>query len=156
PIWLDGLGTVTAWQQVTVKPQVNGVLSEVNFREGRPVEAGQVLATIDARPYIVQLHQAEGMLARDLATVQNGKKNLERYQKLVEQKLIAPQQADDQAATVAQAEGALKADQAAVEAAKLNLDYTKIKAPCAGVAGVRLVDAGNQINTNDVNGLVVI
>src|SRR5262245_41362413 len=82
PIWLEGLGTVTAWQQVTVKSQVDGVLSQVTFREGQPVKAGDVLATIDQRPFLVQLHQAEGALARDEATLRNGKKNLERYQKL--------------------------------------------------------------------------
>jgi membrane fusion protein, multidrug efflux system len=156
PIWLEGLGTVTAWQNVTVKPQVDGVLQSVLFKEGQPVKAGDVLAEIDPRPFVVQLHQAEGALSRDQSAVTNGKLNLERYKVLVQQKLIAQQQVTDQEAVVAQAEGSIKVDQAAVEAAKLNLDYAKIKSPCNGIAGVRLVDAGNQIHATDANGLVVI
>jgi membrane fusion protein, multidrug efflux system len=156
PIWLEGLGTVTAWQQVTVKPQVDGVLQTVLFHEGQPVKAGDLLAEIDPRPFLVQLHQAEGALFRDQSAVSNGKLNLERYRTLVQQKLIAPQQVTDQEAVVAQAEGAIKVDQAAVEAARLNLDYAKIKSPTNGTAGVRLVDAGNQIHATDATGLVVI
>src|SRR5262249_49750170 len=129
PIWLEGLGTVTAWQQVTVRPQVDGVLKQVTFREGQPVKAGELLATIDQRPFLVQLHQAEGALARDEAMLKNAQVNLDRYRKLVEQKFIAAQQADDQAAAVGQAEGAIKVDKAAIEAARLNLDYTQIKSP---------------------------
>jgi multidrug efflux system membrane fusion protein len=156
PIWLDGLGTVMAWQQVTVKPQVDGVLLSVKFREGQAVKAGDILAEIDPRPFLVQVHQAEGALSRDQSAVTNGKLNLERYRKLAADKFIAMQQATDQEAVVAQAEGAIKVDQAAVEAARLNLDYTKIKSPLDGTAGVRLVDAGNQIHTTDATGLVVI
>jgi multidrug efflux system membrane fusion protein len=156
PVWLDGLGTVAAWQQVTVRSQVDGRLDSVAFREGQTVEKGQPLAQIDPRPFQVQLHQAEGNLARDQATVKNGKLNLARYQALVEQKLIAPQQADDQAAVVAQSEGALQADQAAIEAARLNLDYATVRAPFAGVVGVRLVDPGNQVRAADATGLVVL
>jgi multidrug efflux system membrane fusion protein len=155
-IWLDGLGTVAAWQQVTVKPQVDGRLDSVAFREGQTVAKGDPLAQIDPRPFQVQLHQAEGNLAKDQATVRNGKLNLERYQALVAEKLIAPQQADDQAAMVAQAEGALQADRAAVEAARLNLDYATVRAPFAGVVGVRLVDPGNIVHQSDPNGLVVL
>jgi multidrug efflux system membrane fusion protein len=156
PVWLDGLGTVAAWQQVTVKPQVDGRLDSVAFREGQAVAKGDPLAQIDPRPFQVQLHQAEGNLARDQATVKNGKLNLERYKALVAEKLIAPQQADDQAAVVAQAEGALQADQAAIEAARLNLDYATVRAPFAGVVGVRLVDPGNMVRAADPTGLVVL
>src|SRR5262249_17603896 len=120
PVWLDGLGTVAAGQQVTVRAQVDGRPDSGAFREGQAGKKGDAIAQIDPRPFLVQLHQAEGNLARDQATVQNGKKNLERYKELVAGKLIAAQQVDDQAATVAQAEGALRADQAAVEAARLN------------------------------------
>jgi multidrug efflux system membrane fusion protein len=156
PVWLDGLGTVAAWQQVTVKPQVDGRLDSVAFREGQAVKKGDVLAQIDPRPFLVQLHQAEGNLARDEATVKNGKLNLQRYRELVAGKLIAQQQLDDQVAAVGTAEGALRADQAAIEAARLNLDYAAIKAPCDGVVGVRLVDPGNPVHASDAGGLVVI
>src|SRR5262249_28702894 len=108
PIWLEGLGTVTAWQQVTVKTQVDGILQTVLFKEGQPVKAGDVLAEIDPRPFLVQLHQAEGALSRDQSAVTNGKLNLERYKTLVQQKLIAAQQVTDQEAVVAQAEGSIK------------------------------------------------
>ena len=156
PIWLEGLGTVSAWQQVTVKPQVDGILQSVQFREGQTVKAGDVLATIDPRPFLVQLHQAEGTLARDEGAVTNGKLNLERYRQLAQQKLIPIQQATDQEAVVTQAQGALKVDQAAIESARLNLDYARIKAPIDGIVGVRLIDAGNQVHTTDATGLVVI
>jgi multidrug efflux system membrane fusion protein len=156
PVWLDGLGAVAAWQQVLVKPQVDGRLESVVFHEGQSVKKGDLLAQIDPRPFLVQLHLAQGNLAKDQATARGGKINLDRYQKLVEQKMIAAQQLDDQQAIVGQAEGAIQADQAAVESARLNLDYAAVKAPCDGVVGVRLVDAGNQVHASDATGLVVI
>ncbi|HKA87519.1 MAG TPA: efflux RND transporter periplasmic adaptor subunit [Haliangiales bacterium] len=156
PIWLDGLGTVAAWQQVTVRTQVDGRLEKVAFQEGQPVHRGDVLALIDPRPFAVQLHQAEGALARDRAQLKNAQINLERYRKLVEQKLVAPQQVDDQAALVGQSEGAIQVDLAALENARLNLDYAQIKAPIDGIVGVRLVDAGNIVRPGDAGGIVVI
>ena len=156
PVWLEGLGTVTAWQQVTVRSQLDGRLVKVFFQEGQAVKQGQLLAQIDPRPFLVQLHQAEGALARDRAQLQAGKLDLERYKELTDRKLIAPQQVDQQKGAVGQAEGAVQVDLAAVESARLNLDYCQIKAPFDGVVGVRLVDPGNLVHATDTGGIVVL
>lgn len=156
PVWLEGLGTVTAWQQVTVRPQVDGRLDRIFFREGQTVHRGELLAQIDPRPYQVQLHQAEGALARDRAQLEAGKRNLERFRTLRESNFVAVQQVDDQVALVGQAEGSVQIDMAAVESARLNLDYARITAPLDGIVGVRLVDAGNLVRAADTNGIVVI
>jgi len=156
PVWLEGLGTVAAWQQVTVRAQVDGRLDKVLFTEGQFVHKGDVLAQIDPRPFAAQLHQAEGALARDRAQMHDAQINLERYRALRSGKLIAEQQVDDQAALAGQAEGAVHADEAQIETAKLNLDYARVRSPLDGVVGVRQVDAGNLVHATDANGLVVI
>jgi multidrug efflux system membrane fusion protein len=156
PIWIEGLGTVAAFQQVTVHPQVDGRLDKVLFTEGQAVKAGDVLAQIDPRPFEVQLHQAEGALARDKAQLDAAQKNYERYKSLQAQKLVAAQQVEQIGAQAGDFEGAIKIDEAQIESAKLNLDYARVKAPIDGVTGVRLVDAGNLVHANDPTGLVVI
>lgn len=156
PVFLDGLGSVVAWKTVTVRAQVDGRLDKVLFKEGQTVRRGEVLAQIDPRPFLAQLHQAEGALARDTALLRNNRLNLERYVNLRKQDLIAPQQADDQQAAVDQYAGAVSVDQAQIEAAKLQLGYAQITSPIDGVTGVRLIDEGNIIHASDPGGLVVV
>jgi len=156
PVRISALGTVTARSTVTVKARVDGLLERVNFREGQLVRAGQVLALIDAKPFEVQLQQAQGQLERDRAQLQNAQSDLQRYRNLLAQDSIAAQQVDNQAALVRQYEATLTSDQAAVDSARLNLSYTKITAPTSGRVGLRQVDAGNMIHAGDANGVVVI
>jgi multidrug efflux system membrane fusion protein len=156
PVYLDGLGTVTAYKSVTVRSQVDGRLDQVLFREGQPVKKGDVLAQIDPRPFEIQLHQAEGALARDEAQLAGAKRNLQRFEELTKKKLIAIQQADDQRALVGGSEGAVRIDKAAIESAKLNLAYARITSPLDGIAGIRNVDPGNIIHASDANGIVLL
>ncbi len=156
PIVLDGLGNVVAYKTVAVRPQVDGRLDKVLFREGQEVHRGEVLAQIDPRPFQIQLHQAQGALARDTATLEGNQHNLDRYTSLRSQKLVADQQVDDQRATVGQYQGSVLVDQAQIESAKLSLDYARITSPIDGFTGVRLVDPGNFVHAADTTGIVVI
>jgi len=156
PLFLDGLGTVTAFKTVTVRSQVDGRLDSVSFREGQEVKHGTVLAQIDPRPYAIQLRQAEAALARDGAQLQGNQLDLDRYTTVGKNKLIAQQQVDDQHMLVGQLEGAVKSDRALIEQAKLMLDYARIRSPIDGITGVRLVDPGNLVHASDANGIVVV
>jgi multidrug efflux system membrane fusion protein len=156
PIYLEGLGTVVAFNTVTLRSRVDGELVRVAFSEGQAVHKGDLLAQIDPRPYEIQLHQTEANLARDKAQLRDNQLNYDRYVELRKQDLIAQQQVDDQAAQLGQFQGAVKGDEAAVENAKLQLTYSRITSPLDGVTGVRLVDPGNIVHATDTNGIVVI
>ena len=156
PVYYDGLGNVTAFLAVTVRTRVDGQLMNVYFREGQFVNSGDHLADIDPRPFQVQLEQAEGLLARDQATLANAKLDLERYHTLLAQDAIPEQQLATQESTVRQLEATIKADQAAIDDAKLQLVYCRITAPIDGRIGLRLVDPGNIVHASDASGLLVI
>ena len=156
PVFYNGLGSVNAFNTVTVRSRIDGQLINVAFKEGQTVKAGDVLAEIDPRPYQVQLEQAEGQLARDVAQQQDAIVNLERYTMLYKEGVIPKQQLDTQQASVGQFDGAIQTDKATIDNAKLNLNYCRITAPITGRIGLRLVDAGNMVHAADTNGLLVI
>jgi multidrug efflux system membrane fusion protein len=155
-IVLRALGTVTAYNTVTVRSRVDGELIRVDFQEGQRVKAGQLLAQIDPRSYEVSLAQALGQQQQNQALLANARRDLQRYQTLFKQDSIARQRLDTQEALVRQYEGTQKIDQAAVDNAKLQLSYTKITAPIDGRLGLRKVDVGNLVSSGDTAGLVVI
>jgi len=152
PVYLYGLGSVSALNTDTMQARVSGELVKVAYTEGQQVHKGDLLCEIDPQPFQVQLTQAEGTLARDQAMLQNAQLELDRYEQAKE--AIPVQTIDNQRATVLQDEGMVKTDQGLVDATKLNLTYCEITAPIDGRVGLRLVDAGNQISANTT--LVVI
>jgi multidrug efflux system membrane fusion protein len=156
PLWLEGLGNVSAFYTVTVRPLVDGPLVQVLFKEGQHVKKGDVLAQVDPRPFLIQLESAQAAFARDTANLKNARLNLDRYKTLVQQNLIAVQQVTDQQASADQLDSQVRADQAQIDSAKLNLVYARITSPIDGVTGVRLVDPGNIVHPSDTGGLVVV
>jgi len=151
----SGLGTVIPRQSVTVRSRVSGQLTRVLFKEGEPVTAGQVLAEIDARPFQVQLDQAEGQLARDRALLKNAELDRARFQGLAHD-VIAAQQVDAQDSLVHQYAGTVQSDEGLVGAARLQVGFTRITAPIAGRVGLRLIDGGNYVNAGDAAGIALI
>src|SRR3989475_654992 len=156
PVYFNGLGTVTAFNTVTVRSRVDGQLISVAFKEGQFIHEGDLLAQVDPRPFQVQLAQAQGQLAKDQALRKDAEVNLERFKLLFKEGVIPQQQLDTQAALVGQYDGAITSDQSQIDNAKLQLTYSRITAPISGRVGLRLVDAGNIVHANDPNGIVVI
>lgn len=156
PIYFNGLGTVTAFNTVTVRSRVDGQIVKINFTEGQYVKEGDALIEIDPRPYQVQLEQAEGQLAKDQAQLRDMQVDYDRYQLLFKEGVIPKQQVDTQQAQVGTYEGAIKADMATIDSAKLQITYSHITAPIGGRVGLRLVDVGNIVHASDTTGLLVI
>jgi len=156
PIFLDGLGTVTAYKTVNVRSQVDGRMDRVAFREGQAVKNGELLAQIDPRPFEILLHQGEAALTRDQAQLDGAQRDFDRYVAVGGQHLLPQQQIDDQKALVEQLKGTVLNDKATIENAKLQLDYARIKSPIDGITGVRLVDPGNIVHAADTGGIVVV
>jgi membrane fusion protein, multidrug efflux system len=156
PVTIDALGTVTPSATVTVTPQVSGVLTNVPFQEGQLVKKGQLLATIEPRPFELALMQAQGQLQRDEAQLDAANVTLKRYQALLLQDSIARQDVDTQAATVKQLQGTVLGDQATVGTARLNLSWTRITAPVSGRVGLRAVDVGNLVSSGSAAGIATI
>ena len=156
PVYLDAVGTIKALNTVTVRPQVDGKLLSVGFKEGDDVKKGDVLAVIDPTTYQAQLNQAIGKKAQDEAQLANAKIDLDRYERLAATNAINRQQADTQRALVAQYAALVQSDQAAIENAQATLSYTNIVAPIEGRTGIRMVDEGNIVHGSDANSAVVV
>ena len=156
PLVVSGLGSITAFNTVNIKTRVDGQIVQIAFREGQPVNQGDLLIVIDPRPYQVALEQAEANLARDQSQLKNARIDYDRYGGLYKDGVIPQQQYDAQRALVGQLEGTIQADQAAIDNAKLNLVYTKITAPVSGRVGLRQVDIGNMVHAADTTSLLVL
>ena len=156
PIYLRGIGTVIAYNTVVVRSQIQGQITKITFTEGQTVKVGDRLAEIDPRPYQAQLDQMMATRDRDQAQLTNSLANLDRYNQLLTKGDATIQLADTQKAQVVQLQSAIKSDEALIEAAKVQLEYTKLTSPIAGVTGVRQIDQGNIIHPTDPNGLVVV
>jgi membrane fusion protein, multidrug efflux system len=151
---LDALGTVTAFNTVTVRTRVDGQIVNLAYTEGQNVHEGDLLVEIDPRPFQVQLSQAQGQLARDEALLANAKLELQRSEEARE--AIPRQQIDTAQANVGQYEGAVRVDQSQIDNANLQLAYARVTAPISGRIGLRPVDVGNVVHANDSNGLAII
>jgi multidrug efflux system membrane fusion protein len=156
PVYLHGLGAVTAFNTVTVRTRVDGEIVKIAFTEGQMVKKDDPLVEIDPRPFQVMLEQAEAQLARDQALLANSRVDLERYKVLLAQQAVPKQQFDTQQATVDQTAATIKSDQAQIDNAKLQLVYAHIPAPITGRIGLRLVDQGNIVHAADATGLATI
>jgi multidrug efflux system membrane fusion protein len=156
PVFLNAIGTVQAFNMVTIKSRVDGQIVKVAFAEGQDVKAGSPLIQIDPRPFQAALDQAQAAKAKDEAQLASAQQDLARYSQLVGTGYQTRQSYDQQKATVAQLQASIKGDEAQIENARLNLGYADIRAPIDGRLGIRMVDAGNMVRATDSTGLVTI
>lgn len=156
PVTLSGLGVVQPLNVVTVRSRVDGAVVEIAFEEGKHVQAGDLLAQIDPRPYKAALDQAKAKQAQDEAQLANAERDLARSQQLAQSNYASRQQVDSQKAMVAQLKAQIDGDRAAVESAQVQLDYATIRAPISGRTGFRLVDKGNLVRSSDATGIVTL
>jgi membrane fusion protein, multidrug efflux system len=156
PVYLVGLGSVTAFYTANIKSRVDGQIMRVNFQEGQVVKEGDLLIVIDPRPYQVQQEQMEAQLFKDKASLRDAKLNLDRYRTLIPSGSIAQQQVDTQQSLVDQLDGQVRTDQAQIDNAKLQIVYCNITAPFTGRVGLRQVDPGNIVHATDTNPMLVL
>ncbi|HEX5476109.1 MAG TPA: efflux RND transporter periplasmic adaptor subunit [Vicinamibacterales bacterium] len=156
PVTIDAVGTAEAFTTVQLRSQITGQLSDVHFSEGQDVRKGQLLFSIDARPFQASLQQAQAVLAKDAAQAKNSQAEATRYADLYKRGLLPRDQYEAQEASNASLQETLNADKAAVEQAKLNLEYTRIVSPIDGRTGALMVHVGDLIRANDTNPMVVI
>jgi multidrug efflux system membrane fusion protein len=156
PVYLDAVGTVRAFNMVTVHSQVDGTLNRIDFREGQDVKAGDVLARIDPTTYQALLDQAVAKKALDEAQLANARMDLERYTNLIKTNAVNRQQVDTARALVAQLEAQVRVDQGAIDNARAYVNYCTIVAPISGRVGIRLVDQGNLVHAWDSTGIAVL
>jgi multidrug efflux system membrane fusion protein len=156
PVYLVGLGSVTAFYTANIKSRVDGQIMRVNFQEGQVVKEGALLILIDPRPYQVQLEQMQAQLFKDQATLRDARLNLQRYTTLIPSGSIAQQQVDTQQSLVDQLDGQVRTDQAQIDNAKLEIVYCNITAPFTGRVGLRQVDPGNIVHAADTNPMLIL
>jgi multidrug efflux system membrane fusion protein len=156
PVYLSGLGSVTAFNTANIKSRVDGQIMQVAVKEGQTVRQGQLLIEIDSRPFQVQLEQAQAQLSRDQAQLGDAKLNLDRDTALIPSGSISQQQVDTQRALVHQVQGTVNNDQALIDNAKLQIAYCHIAAPFNGRIGLRQVDPGNIVHATDANSMLVL
>jgi len=156
PVYLVGLGSVTAFYTANIKSRVDGQIMRVNFAEGQTVNQGDLLIVIDSRPYEVQVEQMQAQLFKDQASLRDAKLNLDRYTTLIPSGSIAQQQVDTQKSLVDQLDGQVRTDQAQIDNAKLQIVYCNITAPFTGRVGLRQVDPGNIVHAADTNPMLVL
>jgi membrane fusion protein, multidrug efflux system len=156
PIYLTGIGSVQAFNTVTVHVRVDGLVEKIAFTEGQDVHAGDLLAQIDSAPFRAALQQVAAKKAQDEAQLANARIDLKRYADMLANEGVTQQQYDTQKALVDTLAATVNADQAAIESAKVLLAYTTVTSPIDGRTGIRLVDQGNIVHASDANGLVVI
>ena len=156
PVYLVGLGTVTAFYTANIKSRVDGQIMQVNFKEGDNVKQGDLLILIDPRPFQAVLDQMQAQLFKDQATLRDAQLNLQRYTTLIPSGSIAQQQVDTQKSLVDQLDGQVRTDQAQIETAKINLIYCHITAPFNGRVGLRQVDPGNIVHAADTTPMLIL
>ena len=156
PVYLTGLGSVTAFNTANIKSRVDGQIMSVNVREGQTVKQGESLIVIDPRPYQVQLEQMQAQLFKDQATLRDARLNLDRYTSLIPSGSISQQQVDTQKATADQLDGQVRTDQAQINNAKLQIIYCHITAPFTGRVGLRQVDPGNIVHASDTTPMLIL
>ena len=156
PIYLRGIGTVQAYNTVTIHSQITGQLTQIDFTEGQIVHVGDLLAQIDPRPYQAQLDQATANRERDQAQLANAQQLLQRDLPLLSSGWVPPQTVETLKDQVSQYAAMVQSDTAQIENAQVQLSYTRLTSPIDGVVGIRQIDIGNIIHPTDTNGLVVV